>query len=248
MLSDIYTIWLREVRKLRADPAHVFITIVRALLIIFIVGSGLNRLVGVPHAGSYTGFFGPGLIAVSAVGLAMQVGVSMIRDRDGTIRNVLVSPISRGALIIGQTLGELTDQIITLGVSLLIVLIALESPVNGLLLAIPIMTLVIIGFASFGIISSLIFSTIKSYSAFITVIFSPLVFLSGAFFPLESFPTWLRVVGLLNPLAYAVDALRAALFGNSTLGLPFDLTVLIPFAALTFVVAWWLLEHREVKT
>lgn len=249
MLIDILTIWRREMQKLVADPAHVVITIVRALIIIFIVGTGLNRIVAVPGIqGNYTGFFGPGLIGVTAIGLSMQVGVSVIRDKNGIIKNILVAPISRAALLIGQILGELTDQIVTLVVALAILLFLIDAPMQGIAMVVPILALIITGFASLGVISALYFKSPKSYSAFVTFIFAPLVFLSGAFFPLETFPYTLRIIGLFNPLTYGVDALRWAIFGQSTLGLPFDMVILLPFAAVFFGTAWWLFENKEIKT
>jgi ABC-2 type transport system permease protein len=247
LLTDTYTVWRRELVKLLNDPGHLAITIIRPLLLIFLVGKGLDAIVDLPETrGNYIGFVGPGMVAVLAVTASMQVGASLIRDRDGSIKTILIAPISRLALLLGKILGEFTEQLVTLILALLIVVSALGEPVQGILLSLPIIALLIIGFASFGSIAASFFNNTKSYGAF-TAFISPLVYLSGAFFPLESFPVPLRVIGLINPLTYGVDGLRATVIGTSTLGLPFDLVVLIPFAVGMFFLAWWLYEQREVR-
>ena len=234
--------------KFAADISRVVINLVSPLLIIFLVGMGIGDLVELPFAGpNFTEFFAAGLIAVAAMGSAIQIGVSLIRDREGAIGNLLVAPISRAALLLGKMLAELTEQGMTFLVALAIFLSSAHVPLLGFLKAIPIVALLVVGFSSFGIIASMVFFSTKAYNSFLTFVISPLIFLSGAFFPLESFPPILRVLSLLNPLTYGVDAIRAAVFGTSTLGMTFDLIVLVPFAAITFGLSWWLFEQREFK-
>jgi len=54
----------------------------------------------------------------------------------------------------------------------------------------------------------------------------PLYFLSGALYPLERVPDWLRIVAECNPMSYAVDAMRDVLIGQTHFGLTKDLIVL----------------------
>jgi len=60
----------------------------------------------------------------------------------------------------------------------------------------------------------------------------PIFFLSGALFPLTNLPLALSIVTKLDPLAYGVDGLRAALLGSSHFGAPLDLLVLVGVAVL----------------
>jgi len=67
----------------------------------------------------------------------------------------------------------------------------------------------------------------------------PLYFLSGALYPLEHVPDWLRIVAEVNPMSYAVDAMRDVLIGQSHFGLAKDLTVLtVAVVALTIFGAY----------
>lgn len=248
-LRDIYTIWIRELAKFKADPLHVFMSIVAPLILIFLVGSGLNRLVNIPGSpGNYIGFFGAGLIGILAISTSMQVGVSLMQDRETTLKNILVSPVSRVALLLGKIVGEATQQIFTIIIALFILLILLHVTPWGIFLAIPLVALIVLGFASFGIIIALFFRTIKAYNDFLTFFIGPLIFLSGAFFPLDSYPRGLQITGRLNPLTYGVDALRASLYGTSPIGLREDLLILLPFSLIMFGIAWWMFSKHEISS
>ncbi len=251
LLTDIHTIWWREIKKTLADPAHLALMVVRPLLVIFLIGSGLNQLVTIPGSQSgtgYVGFFGSGFIAVAAIALSMQVGISLIRDYDGSVRAMLVSPLSRGAILAGKIIGELSEQVLTLFVALVIVLLILKVPLSGVLLVIPVLALIVVCFASLGIISSLIFRSAKSYSTFATFILGPLVVLSGAFFPLEVLPRGLKIISLINPLTYGVDGMRAALYGTAHWSLAMDLAILSLFAVGLFAGAWWAFGRQEIRS
>ena len=248
MVVDLVTIWRRELLKFFADTSHVIINLISPLLVIFLVGSGLDEVVRIPGAeGGYFGFFGPGLIAVAAIGSSMQVGFSLIRDREGAMGNILVAPVSRVAILLGKVLAELTEQGLTFLLALFLFLIVNQAPLVGMLIVLPITGLIVLGFSSIGILAATLFYSTKAYNSFLTFVVSPLIFLSGAFFPLKDFPPLLQYVGAVNPLTYGVDAVRGAVFGNGTFPLWVDMAILGPFAILAFGLAWWLFNRREVK-
>ncbi len=55
---------------------------------------------------------------------------------------------------------------------------------------------------------------VQSAMPMVQLIIAPLMFLSGALFPLTGLPTWLAVVTLLNPMTYAVEPMRAVVFDH----------------------------------
>jgi ABC-2 type transport system permease protein len=73
----------------------------------------------------------------------------------------------------------------------------------------------------------------------------PLYFLSGALYPLTSVPTWLRIVANVNPMSYAVDALRDVLIGQTHFGLAKDFIVLIVTAIILIAFGVYRFEHIE---
>ena len=75
----------------------------------------------------------------------------------------------------------------------------------------------------------------------------PLFFLSGALFPLSSFPSWVQSIAYLDPLTYGVDALRTTLVGiGGTMPLTVNFLVLIGFTAAMLLVSTYLFQGTEV--
>ena len=68
-----------------------------------------------------------------------------------------------------------------------------------------------------GLVLSARVKQVQSAMPLVQMIITPLMFLSGALFPLSRLPAWLTVVTHLNPMTYAVEAMRASVFDRLTL-------------------------------
>jgi len=73
----------------------------------------------------------------------------------------------------------------------------------------------------------------------------PLFFLSGALYPLENFPPWLRYVSKIDPLTYGVDGLRASLIGISSFPLMTNFALLLVFSLVMIVLGAYFFEKSE---
>ena len=109
--------------------------------------------------------------------------------------------------------------------------------VPSLLLAVAavlLLALLLNGFAQ--VVASRI-RTMQGFHLVMNLVLFPLLFFSGAFFPLDDLPTWLKVLATANPLSYAVDLLRTAVYadGSGYFGLPLDVAVLATLAAAAFL-------------
>ena len=100
--------------------------------------------------------------------------------------------------------------------------------------AVLLLALLLNGFAQ--VVASRI-RTMQGFHLVMNLVLFPLLFFSGAFFPLEDLPTWLKVLATANPLSYAVDLLRTAVYadGSGYFGLPLDVAVLATLAAAAFL-------------
>jgi ABC-2 type transport system permease protein len=79
--------------------------------------------------------------------------------------------------------------------------------------------------------------TMQGFHLLMNLALFPLLFFSGAFFPIEDLPGWLKLLAYLNPLTYAVDALQLAAYapdGDGFIGLAIDFAVLIVLAGATY--------------
>jgi ABC-2 type transport system permease protein len=150
-------------------------------------------------------------------------------DREfGFMREMLVAPIPRWAIVSGKTLGGATVATLQ-GMLILVLAGGAGVPYNPVLLVTLILELLVLSFTltALGVVLA---SRIKNMQAFMAVnqlVLLPLLFLSGAMFPLANLPTWLHVLTRIDPVTYAVDPMRRAVFEHLSVA-PAVLHVLSP--------------------
>jgi len=174
----------------------------------------------------------------------------------GFLKAVLVAPVPRKLVIIGRGLG---DSIIALmnGIIMLIVGIAIGAHLNPQ--AIPMVLLlgliVALGFTSIGIMLGSIISNPEGFQVIVGLITLPMILLSGAFFPLDLAPTWIKTLALFDPLTYAVDLSRVLLTGISYLQDAYswltpelELILLIILMNIFIILAMRIFERATIGT
>jgi ABC-2 type transport system permease protein len=112
---------LRHLRELWRQPWYVAITLVQPVIWLLLFGALFKRVVEIPGfgGGNYIDFLTPGIVVMTALFSAGWSGMSVINDIDrGVMDRFLVSPVRRGALIVGR-LGQLS--IVTVIQSLIVV-------------------------------------------------------------------------------------------------------------------------------
>jgi ABC-2 type transport system permease protein len=142
--------------------------------------------------------------------------VSIVWDREfGFLREMLVAPVRRGALVLGKSLGGATVASIQ-GVLVLCLAGLVHVPYSPALLLTLLGELLLLGFTltAFGMAIAARIRKVQSVMGVMQMLLMPLMFLSGALFPLTNLPGWLHVLTHLNPLTYAVDPMRRAVFAH----------------------------------
>jgi ABC-2 type transport system permease protein len=166
---------------------------------------------------------------------AMFYGAMIMFDKQfGFLKETLVAPVSRLKIMLGGALGGATTAVLQGTLVFVISLFLGFRPEHWILLIPTILVLSMLALA-IACFSSGIGSFVEDMQGFQSInqfLVFPLYFLSGALYPLTNVPNWLRVVAELNPMSYAVDAMRGLLIGQSHFGLAKDLIVL----SLTLVV------------
>jgi ABC-2 type transport system permease protein len=145
---------------------------------------------------------------------ALFSAISVVWDREfGFLREMLVAPVRRGAIIVGKCAGGAT--IATLQGTVILLLAGLVhvpySPTLFFTLLAE-MALVAAALTAIGLLLASRIGQVESFQAVISFIVLPLFFLSGAIFPPSSLPGWLSVLTRVDPLSYAVDPMRRAVF------------------------------------
>jgi ABC-2 type transport system permease protein len=236
-MSVIYILWVRQVKKFFRAKSRILGAVGQPLLFLLALGYGLGAVFAKAGQGNYREFLVPGIMAQTVLFSAMFFGAMIIFDKQfGFLKETLVAPVPRWKVMLGGALGGATTAVIQ-GVFLLIVAIILGfRPEHWLLVpvAIAILSLLAVAIASFSSGIGSIVEDMQGFQAINQFIVFPLYFLSGSLYPLNGVPTWLKVIAEVNPMSYAVDALRDTLIGQTHFGLLKDLIVLAITAIVLF--------------
>ncbi len=201
----------------------------------------------------YITFLVTGMVAMTAFIGSFVSGISVIWDKQfGFLKESLVAPAPRSAIILGRMLG---DAIVNTIQSLLIILLALVVAHSIKLAGIPFALLYVfimsLGLTGVGVAISLKLSSIEGFQMIVNLITMPLIFMSGAFYPVDSMPGWMKIIALLNPLTYAVHGSRYWLVGitsSSRIFTPLnDLLVLIATAIVFALIAVKIFERTTLE-
>ncbi len=205
-------------------------------------GINLDETVLYGQGARYIDFLAPGLVIQTIVFSAMfSGGISLIMDREfGTLKMLMMAPISRTSIILGKTLGGVIQAMISGLVTLLIIILLGAKVVYSVtLLVIAPLIMILISFAFIGL-STLIATRLKDLVQFTLVLqllIQPLWFVSGAIYPIYSMPGWMQAFATVNPMTYAVDGMRAAVVrGDNIMPIIPDILVLIAFASIILYI------------
>lgn len=212
--AAVRVIWRRELIRWWRDKTRIVSSLGFPLIFLFVFGSGLSGAMGSLAGGAadvdFEQFIFPGIIALNVFFASIFNGVSLVFDREfGILKEVLVAPISRSAVALGKTLGGATVATFqgTL-VFLFAPLVGVTLTVGLVLTMWPVMFAGAFAMSAFGVVLAARMRRTESFQVINQFVALPLIFLSGAFFPLQGLPTWMDVFVRLNPISYAVDALR----------------------------------------
>ncbi len=164
-------------------------------------------------------------------------GISVIFDRQfGFLKEILVTPVDRVSIALGRVAGSTTTAVLQGGLILALSVGIGFRPVSwlGLVPALGFMVLIGGTFMGLGLAIASRMDDFQAFNLVFNFVLFPLLFLSGAIYPVTQFPTAIAYVAYLNPLTYGVDGLRGVLVGSSMFPPLLDFAVLVGFA-LAFV-------------
>lgn len=243
-IEKILKLWQREMKKFFREKSRVITSVVSPLLWIVVFGSGMRGSGfggGAANGEDYRVFIFPGILGMSLLFMSMFAGVSVIWERQfGILKAVLVAPISRTSFVIGKAAGGASCAVLQ-GLILLcftpIVKVPLSIPV--LLCLVPVMFMVSLGVVCIGLLIAAFMESMEGFNMIMSFAIMPMFFFSGAIYPLESAPGWLKVASHFDPLTYGVDALRTIMIGNAHQFMPLyvDLGVMMIFASVIITLA-----------
>ena len=195
----------------------------------------------------------------------LLTGISFLRERiGGTLERLLGTPVTRGEIVVGYSLGFSTFAAVQTLLLTLFILNSVVVPAIGPLpsftiglgvtsagapsLAFLVALLLSIGAVNLGIFLSTFARTELQILQFIPLVIVPQILLGGVFWPVDRLPDVLNAIAQVLPLTYAVDALREVMLKGADLtsaAVQVDLAVLAGIA-LFFVVLASATIKREI--
>jgi ABC-2 type transport system permease protein len=262
-----WVIAYRDLLRFIQDRPRLIGSFAMPLLFLVIFGAGFNRVIGALAPGvDFVQFMYPGIVAMTVLMGSLMSGLSIVWDREfGFLREVLVAPLSRTGIVLGKAAGS---AVIAIGQGLILLVLA---PIIGVQLdfmlvlkLIPLLLIISVSLSGLGILMASRMRSQQGFQMLMQVIITPLIFLSGVFFPINNVPVWLEVVSKFNPLTYGVDAIRqvflsgnmSSVAGNSgyafgitifghTMGIIEDAIVMAVLGVILLSLAIWSFSRQE---
>jgi ABC-2 type transport system permease protein len=195
----------------------------------------------VPGNPNYFQFMAPGLMAM-VIMMAAMIGLagSISRERElGTLDGIISAPISRLSIVLGKSLAQVVRGLLQAILTLVLAILIFGVVVHGnLALLALLLLLTVFSFVGLGIIISALASQQETAMTIMMTLTFPMLFLSGALFPIQQMPTIMQWISKVLPLTYAVNALRKCIvLGTGINGMMPEIWVMLGFGVVFTAVA-----------
>lgn len=207
--------WLIHLRR---EPFSLAFNLLNPIILLIFMGSafqGLARdsLARGAFGGDYRGYLLPGVLALTAFGNSMGGGIPLLFDREnGFLTRLMSAPISRPSIILSRFLAvnmsTMLQCVLILALGLLFG-VRIASGLGGVAALLAIALLLGFGITVISLILAFVLENHGDFFAIMGVTALPLTFLSSAFVPVDTLPGWMRLVAQINPMTYAIDAMRS---------------------------------------
>lgn len=239
--------FVRDMRAVVRSRSQLYSSMLTPLLFLIFLGNGVSKGLAPSKltAGDFTAYLVAGTVVMTSVFSATFSSASFYRDRDsGVLRMLLSSPHSPRTILLGKSLAG-----VCIGVVQALIVLAVAAPfvafqwqygiATGFLTAVAAVALLNVMLAGIAQALASRIQTMQGFHLIMNLALFPLLFFSGAFYPVHDLPMWLEVLARVNPLSYAVDALELSAYAKGASGfwgLGLDFAVLGGLALLVYLL------------
>ena len=174
---------------------RIVTALVQPLLFLFVLAPGLQTLSAASTEGvKLTTFMFPGVLCMAMWFSGMISSSSLVMDRElGFLRELMVAPVRRSSIVLGKCLGGTTIAA-SQGVILLALAGLVHVPYDPLLLLgiLGLQLLIAFTVTALGVMVATTVRQAQTYNSVMQALVFPVIFLSGALYPLSGLPGWLR--------------------------------------------------------
>jgi ABC transporter DrrB family efflux protein len=212
-ISDTVVLAKRSLLRIPRAPDLLLSFTVQPIMFVLLFVYVFGGAIDTPGYDDYTDFLMPGIIAqtmsfggfVTALGLAEDLKKGLI-DRFRSL------PMSRSAVLTGRTLADVATNVISLTIMIVVgLLVGFRFSSSPLEVVAGLGLMLLFGYAFSWVFAycGLTASSGESAQAIGFIVIFPITFISSAFVPVDSMPSWLQAIAENNPFTTVVDAMRA---------------------------------------
>ncbi len=244
-------VWRRNLlvwRKLAL--ASVLGNIADPLLYMLALGFGIGSLIGEVDGMSYVAFIGTGMVCQSAMFTASFEGMYSAFSRmhvQRTWEGIINAPIALDDVVLAEWIWCATKSVISTAAILGVIMVLGYGHTWLAFWVLPIGLLVGLVFGAAGLVMNALAANYDFFTYFFTLVLTPMLLLSGVYFPVAQMPGWLETVAAFLPLKHAIDLARPLLLGQVPANIALHVAVLIAYAAAAYYVALVLTRRRLLK-
>lgn len=251
MKTMFYTLFGREYKRiLRIWPQTLLPSVVTAVLYFMIFGEVLGSRIGILENIPYITYISPGIIIMSVINNAFANVVSSFYGIkfNHSIEEIIISPTPAHIIILAYVAGGVFRAVL---IGVMVSLVAwvfggIQIDIMSLFMIILAFFICATLFALGGFLNALHAQSFDDTSLFSSFILTPLVYLGGIFYSIDSLSATWQKIALINPLFYVVDFARAALTSNSYCNPVFSFVGIVAMILALYVICWILL-HRGYR-
>jgi lipooligosaccharide transport system permease protein len=224
--------------------------IAEPLITLVAFGYGLGALVGQVKGLPYIEFLASGSIAVSAALAATFEALYSAYSRmqvQKTWESIMNAPVALDDIVFAEMLWAALKSLFSVSAILVVIFILGISRQPTMLLALPVLGMVGITFASVALVFNALAKGYDFFTYYFTLVITPMTFLSGVYFPIEQMPPWLQGVAQVLPLTAAVELVRPLVIGVWPPRVLQPLAVMLAYAASGYFIALVLTRRRFLR-
>ncbi|MEM0148125.1 MAG: ABC transporter permease [Candidatus Micrarchaeaceae archaeon] len=200
---------------------------------------------------NYKVFLIAGVVTMIVVfGSMFGGGMSLITDKQlGILKSFFITPASKASIVMGKVLSGSTQAMLYVIIALIIGMLDGATVMMGwagVAWILALSLLLAMGFNGITIMLASRISKVEIYSILGNVIVMPLWFLSGAFMPISSLPSFLSAISPYDPMTYATQGIRdVMMLGYYPTGqIVMDVSALVIFVIASLTIGLMLFKDK----
>ncbi|MBX5230617.1 ABC transporter permease [Rhizobium leguminosarum] len=234
----------------KAALASILGNLADPIIYLFGLGAGLGVMVGRIDGVSYTAFLAAGMIATSAMTAATFETIYAAFGRmqgQRTWEAMLYTQLRLGDIVVGEMAWAATKASLAgTGIGIVAAMLGYTHWL-ALLYALPVIALTGLAFASLGMVVTALAPSYDYFIFYQTLVITPMLFMSGAVFPVDQLPVAFQQIAAFLPLAHSIDIIRPMMLGQPIANVCLHIGVLCIYIVVPFLVSTALLRRRLMR-